>query len=208
MSPSTPTTSDDLRPRRPLGSQKNAGGDMSMMFFVQSRSPRKFAHPDQYQIKGLNAETIARVIFSPPTWITATEYTALRTDSDADTNCGFFSLNMSIYNQTIDLSEWDSMWFFIYGRVHPYALTWQVEPDDGLETADGLQNYTIPALIVRDQGYQPWVRPALSVTQTDYLNQYRQHCPSIPRHGRYLPGDAPNSHFLRAYCRLRPHSPP
>lgn len=42
-------------------------------------------------------ETIARVVFPPPTWITATDYTALRSDSDNDSaGCGFFSLNMSI----------------------------------------------------------------------------------------------------------------
>ncbi|KAJ4128312.1 hypothetical protein NW754_002304 [Fusarium falciforme] len=42
------------------------------------------------------------------------------------------------------------------GRVHPFALTWEVECQDGLEESvdSGLLAYTIPALIVRDQGYQ------------------------------------------------------
>lgn len=46
------------------------------------------------------------------------------------------------------------------GRVHPFALTWEIERQDGLddELADGDHlAYTIPALIVRDQGYQPYV---------------------------------------------------
>ncbi|KAH6967640.1 hypothetical protein BKA56DRAFT_596945 [Ilyonectria sp. MPI-CAGE-AT-0026] len=43
----------------------------------------------------------------------------------------------------------------MYGRVHPYALTWQIDPGDGQETGDNLQDYIIPALIVCDQGYQP-----------------------------------------------------
>ena len=62
---------------------------------------------------------------------------------------------MSIYNQTIVPSEWENMWFFMYGRVHPYALTWEVEPGGGLETTDGLKDYSIPAIITRDQDYQP-----------------------------------------------------
>ncbi|KAJ4136672.1 hypothetical protein NW754_002237 [Fusarium falciforme] len=42
------------------------------------------------------------------------------------------------------------------GRVHPYALTWEVEQRDGLESDTGaITQYTIPALIIRDQGYQP-----------------------------------------------------
>ncbi|KAK4058977.1 hypothetical protein Purlil1_14394 [Purpureocillium lilacinum] len=42
------------------------------------------------------------------------------------------------------------------GRVHPYALAWEVEQHDGLESDTGdTILYTMPALIVRDQGYQP-----------------------------------------------------
>ena len=45
------------------------------------------------------------------------------------------------------------------GRVHPFALTWEIECQDGLEESmdSGLLAYTIPALIVRDQGYQSYV---------------------------------------------------
>ena len=43
----------------------------------------------------------------------------------------------------------------MYGRIHPYALTWEVKLDNSQATGDDLANYTIPVLIVRDQGYQP-----------------------------------------------------
>ena len=59
-----------------------------------------------------------------------------------------------MYQQTLVASEWEDIWFFIYGRVHPYTLTWEVKLDDSQATGDDLANYTIPALIVRDQGYQ------------------------------------------------------
>ena len=41
------------------------------------------------------------------------------------------------------------------GRVHPYALIWEVEPADSLEATDGLRGYSIPAIMARDQDYQP-----------------------------------------------------
>lgn len=42
------------------------------------------------------------------------------------------------------------------GRAHPYALAWEVEHHDGLESdTGGILLYTMPALFVRDQGYQP-----------------------------------------------------
>jgi hypothetical protein len=43
----------------------------------------------------------------------------------------------------------------MYGRVHPYALTWELEQDEGHDAGDGPQDYCIPAIIVRDQIYQP-----------------------------------------------------
>jgi hypothetical protein len=147
------------KPRRPLDNQKNIGGDMSMMFFAHPRYPKKFASPEQHQIKGLNVETIAGILFPPPPWTTVPEYDGLLAETNEESNWGFFSLNLSMYNQTLDPSEWDDKWFLMYGRVHPYALTWEVEPDDSVETGDNLFNYTIPALIVRDQGYQPLSSP-------------------------------------------------
>ncbi len=127
-----------------------------MMFFARLQCPRKFTSPKQYQIKSLNVETIAGIIFTPPTWITNPEYHFLLANSiyssNDNLNWAYFSLNLSMYNQTLDPSEWDNMWFFMYGRVHPYALTWEIEPD---ETSALPQDYTIPILIVRDQGYQP-----------------------------------------------------
>ncbi|KAM4058161.1 hypothetical protein HRG_010900 [Hirsutella rhossiliensis] len=67
-----------------------------------------------------------------------------------------FSLNLSIYGQPIDPSDWTEEWFFMHARVHPYALAWEVEQRDGLESGTGRTLlYTMPALAVRDQGYQP-----------------------------------------------------
>ncbi|KAH6873613.1 hypothetical protein B0T10DRAFT_588669 [Thelonectria olida] len=156
MSASLFTNDGPLHPRKPFESQKNAGGDMSMMFFIQPDCPSRFACPDQHRIKGLNAETIARVLLPPPPWIMATEYATLRADPSNSSTCIFFSLNLSIYNQQIDPSDWTDAWFFMNGRVHPYSLTWEIKQADGLESEeDGLLEYTIPALIVRDQSYQP-----------------------------------------------------
>ncbi|EKG12707.1 hypothetical protein MPH_10165 [Macrophomina phaseolina MS6] len=139
---------------------------MSMMFFVYSRSPRTFARPDQQQIKGLNTETIARITLPTPSWIAGPEYASLRSDPENDSSNGsFFSLNISIYFQTIVPSDWEQMWFFMYGRVHPYALTWEIEPDEGLDSGEALLDYCIPALIVRDQGYQPWVSHSVTMTE-------------------------------------------
>src|SRR5579871_1376779 len=35
-----------------------------------------------------------------------------------------------MYTQQLDESEWDGMWFLMNGRIHPYALTWEIDPDD------------------------------------------------------------------------------
>ncbi|KAK7583562.1 hypothetical protein V3481_012850 [Fusarium oxysporum f. sp. vasinfectum] len=89
-------------------------------------------------------------------WLLAAEYAPLRSDVDDSSTSIFFSLNLSIYNQPIVASEWIEEWFFMNGRVHPYALAWEVEQHNGLESdADCILLYTMPALIVRDQGYQP-----------------------------------------------------
>ena len=127
---------------------------MSMMFFVYPRAPKRFARQDQHLIKGLNAESIARVALPPPSWITTPDYASLRSEDDSS-NYAYFSLNMSLYSQTIVPSEWDQTWFFMYGRVHPYALTWEIDPDEGPDAAEAPLDYCIPALIIRDQGYQP-----------------------------------------------------
>jgi hypothetical protein len=156
MSFFTPTSSDNIHYRRPLDSQKNSGGDMSIMCFVRPQCPKKFDSPDKHQIKGLNVEALAEILFPPPAWITDSMYSILQANSENDDpNWGSFSLNMSMYNQILIETEWDNKWFFMYGRVHPYVLTWEIKPDDNLETNDDLEPYTIPALIVRDQSYQP-----------------------------------------------------
>ncbi|KAH8656361.1 hypothetical protein BGZ61DRAFT_540935 [Ilyonectria robusta] len=158
MSPPAPFPTGPSNPHKPLESQTNAGSDMSMMVFIQPDCPSRFAYQDQHRIKGLNAEALARVFLPAPSWILTPEYAQLRSDPDNPSSCIFFSLNLSIYNQPVVASEWTEQWFFMNGRVHPYALTWEVEQRDGLESDTGaITQYTIPALIIRDQGYQPIV---------------------------------------------------
>lgn len=60
-----------------------------------------------------------------------------------------------MYNQSIYPEDWEEMWFFTYGRVHPYALTWKIEPDPPVDDSGTLQDFTAPLLIIRDQGIQP-----------------------------------------------------
>jgi hypothetical protein len=166
--PASATTVDGSpQARKPLDSQRSAGGAMSIMFFVQPGCPSRFASADEHQVKGLNAETIARVVLPTPPippWLTAPDYSPLRAHPDDSSPSIFFSLNLSIYNQQIDPEDWSNQWFFMAGCVHPFALTWEINPQDRLETSadDGFLTYTIPALIVRNQGYQPYVVVLLS----------------------------------------------
>ncbi|KAJ0126837.1 Uncharacterized protein HZ326_30062 [Fusarium oxysporum f. sp. albedinis] len=68
------------------------------------------------------------------------------TTPDASSSASTFS----IYNQQVVASEWTEQWFFMNGRVHSYALTWEVEQRDGLESDTGaITQYTIPVLIVK-----------------------------------------------------------
>ncbi|KJZ69057.1 hypothetical protein HIM_11553 [Hirsutella minnesotensis 3608] len=157
MSLTPPAADSPPHLRRPLGTSRGAGGDMSMMFFAQPDCPARFAHQDEHRVRGLNAEAIARVLLPAPSWLLAAEYAPLRAENDdADVSSLFFSLNLSIYGQPLVDSDWSEQWFFMPGRVHPYALAWEVERRDGLEADVGdTLLYTMPALIVRDYGYQP-----------------------------------------------------
>ncbi|KAM4061527.1 hypothetical protein HRG_013197 [Hirsutella rhossiliensis] len=153
-SPSADSSAPHLR--KPLVTSKGAGGDMSMMFFAQPDCPARFAHQDEHRIRGLNAEAIARVLLPVPSWLLESEYAPLRAEGDDLGPSLFFSLNLSIYGQPVVDTDWSEQWFFMSGRVHPYALSWEVERRDGLEAGpDDTILYTVPALIVRDQGYQP-----------------------------------------------------
>ncbi|KAM4067860.1 hypothetical protein HRG_009784 [Hirsutella rhossiliensis] len=126
------------------------------MFFAQPDCPARFAHHDEHRIRGLNAEAIARVLLPVPSWLLEADYAPLRAEGDDLGPSLFFSLNLSIYGQPIVDTDWSEQWFFMSGRVHPYALAWEVERRDGLEAGpDDTVLYTVPALIVRDQGYQP-----------------------------------------------------
>ncbi|KAM4064036.1 hypothetical protein HRG_012569 [Hirsutella rhossiliensis] len=141
MSSSSPLPPPHLR--KPLDSQKGAGGDMSMMFFVQPDCPSRFPHQDEHRVRGLNAETIARIFLPPPSWLLTAEYAPLRLDTDDSPTSIFFSLNLSIYNQP-------------------------VKQRDGLESETGdTLIYTMPALVVRDQGYQP-ILPRLFASMDNF----------------------------------------
>ncbi|KAH7394770.1 hypothetical protein BKA66DRAFT_557330 [Pyrenochaeta sp. MPI-SDFR-AT-0127] len=141
--PISPTsTNAHANLRKPLESQRNIGGDMSMFFIARLPLPRKFASPERQQIKGLNFETITTVHFPPPPWLNESEYAALQP-------------------QTNDENAYSALF------IHPYALTWEIEPDDSSDTGSDVQNYTIPSLIVRDLCYQP-----IAARMFDVMNSF------------------------------------
>ncbi|KJZ70454.1 hypothetical protein HIM_10156 [Hirsutella minnesotensis 3608] len=147
MSSSPSANSSAPHLRKPLGK-----------FEVAATSKPGFAYQDEHRIRGLNAEAIARVLLPVPSWLLESEYAPLRAEGDDLGPSLFFSLNLSIYGQPVVDTDWSEQWFFMSGRVHPYALSWEVERRDGLEAGpDDTILYTVPALnlIVRDQGYQP-----------------------------------------------------
>ena len=126
-----------------------------MMFFICLQSLRELPSSEKQQIKGLNIKTITEILFPLPTQTASLKYWALRANSKYNnSNLAFFSLNLLMYQQTLIASKWEDMWFFIYSRVHPYTLTWEVKLDNSQATSDNLTNYTILVLIIRDQGYQ------------------------------------------------------
>jgi hypothetical protein len=142
---------------------------MSIFFITRVPPLTRFGSPEEQQIKGLNFETIASVNFPTPAWLHDPEYAALQPKED-DENIGSapFSLNLSMYDQAVsDPSNWNDQCFFLYGIVHPYALTWEIGPNNDLDATDEPQNYTIPSLIVRDQCYQPYIhRPSFMILHT------------------------------------------
>ncbi|KJZ69516.1 hypothetical protein HIM_11093 [Hirsutella minnesotensis 3608] len=120
--------------------QKATPANVYMMTFVQPDCPSRFGQ-DEHRIKGLNAETIARVLLPPPFWLLTAEY--LRSDTDEPPTSIFFSLNLLIYSRRIISSEWPNLirvaeaWLFMNDRIHPYALTWEVAQHDGLKSDTG-----------------------------------------------------------------------
>ncbi|XP_044723731.1 uncharacterized protein HRG_01627 [Hirsutella rhossiliensis] len=121
------------------------------MAFVQPGCPARFAYQNEHRVKELNAETLARVFLPTPSWLSTPEYAAIRSDTGNPSTCIFFSLNISIYNQQIISSEWTEQWFFMVGRVHPFALTWK--------SSDVMA-------WIRDHSYQPIVTRTLSSVDT------------------------------------------
>jgi hypothetical protein len=131
---------------------------MTMAFLARSQVPRKFDSPEQHLIKGLNVETVAEIFIPPPPWIINPLYSAIQAvpDNDHYNYSASFSLNLAMYNKILVPDDWSDMWFSMNGRVHPYALTWE-DPslwESGDDPEDSC-HYVIPALIIRDQSYQP-----------------------------------------------------
>jgi hypothetical protein len=153
--PST-STNGHTHQRMPLENQRTVGGDMSIFFMTRLPRLNRFESPEQQQIKGLNFETIVTIRFPPPVWLNDPQYTALQAkENEDDATSALFSLNISVYNPAINPSDWEDMYFFLYGLVHPYALTWEVASDFNSDTSTEMQHYTIPPLIIRDLCYQP-----------------------------------------------------
>jgi hypothetical protein len=154
-----PYTSPDASPhqRGPSDTLKAAGGDMSIFLIARVPPLNRFGSPEEQQIRGLNFETITTINIPSPSWLDSPEYMALQsTDREDNVGSASFSLNLSIYDQAPDPPEWSDMYFFLYGLVHPYALTWEVASQTDFDAVDEIQNYTIPSLIVRDHCYQPY----------------------------------------------------
>ncbi|KAM4064255.1 hypothetical protein HRG_007232 [Hirsutella rhossiliensis] len=128
----------------------------------------------------------------------------------------FFSLNLSIYGQPVVDTDWSEQWFFMSGRVHPYALSWEVERRDGLEAGpDDAILYTVPALIVRNQGYQPVLPRSLASS-----GQFPSTPPVVSFHGvvagpgldllrrDFLPGLGPDQLRCCGFVRLTTYIAP
>ena len=145
---------------KPLDTQRNVGSDMSIMCFARTGTPLKVSQTEQQLVRGLNAETITKIPFNPPPWSTNPEYDYLfKASEDFHPHLGLFNLSLSLYNHQIVPGEWEDFWFLIYGRIHPYSLTWQVELDADLGPGEPTQDFTIPLIMVRDQNIQPYAHP-------------------------------------------------
>ncbi|XP_044714571.1 uncharacterized protein HRG_11857 [Hirsutella rhossiliensis] len=181
-SPSADSSAPHLR--KPLGSSKGAGSDMSMMFFAQPDCP----------------EAIARVLLPVPSWLLEADYAPLRAEGDDLGPSLFFSLNLSIYGQPIVDTDWSEQWFFMSGRVHPYALAWEVERRDGLEAGpDDTVLYTVPALIVRDQGYQPVLHAPWPLAASSRLGPDQLRCCGFVRLTTYITPGLPDRIPFKGY---------
>lgn len=147
-----------ISPRKPVDTSKNMGGDMTIFCFIQSATPRRFTTNADQHVRGLNAEAFAQMSLPAPDWIQTDIYKPLRQHQNDNSPGIYFSINLAIYNQATKPDEWADSWFFVNGRVHPYALTWEDEQLDGLESEVGdIIDYTIPTMIIRDLSYQPYM---------------------------------------------------
>ncbi|XP_044714541.1 uncharacterized protein HRG_11895 [Hirsutella rhossiliensis] len=164
MSSSSPLPPPHLR--KPLDSQKGAGGDMSMMFFVQPDCPRDFPI----------RTSIALEVSTPrplPASFATSFMVAHRGICAAP--IGYRRLadihllqSQSLFTTSL-LSPPNGLRNGFYERPRPpYALAWEVKQRDGLESETGdTLIYTMPALVVRDQGYQP-ILPRLFASMDNF----------------------------------------
>ena len=122
-----------------------------------TNAPSGFQTQNDQYIFGLNYEAMVKVFFPPPDWMERDEYTLLRCRDETvnqPLDVASFSLNLAIYSHAIVQDEWNDQWFLLTGRVHPFALTWTLEPDQNFP-ADEPMDFTVPTLTVRNRGYQP-----------------------------------------------------
>ncbi|KAK2468946.1 hypothetical protein H9L39_19538 [Fusarium oxysporum f. sp. albedinis] len=120
------------------------------------------------------------------------------TTPDASSSASTFS----IYNQQVVASEWTEQWFFMNGRVHSYALTWEVEQRDGLESDTGaITQYTIPVLIVKITAQVKRTKVSVIYKTVVFKATIRKHAPPV-RPPLPVPPSTPTS------ASLEPSTPP
>ncbi|KAM4064092.1 hypothetical protein HRG_007120 [Hirsutella rhossiliensis] len=78
-----------------------------------------------------------------------------------------FSLNLSIYGQPIDPSDWTEEWFSCMPASTPTRSHGRLSNATASSLTRAAPFYTMPALVVRDQGYQP-VLPRLFASMGDF----------------------------------------
>ncbi|KAM4064045.1 hypothetical protein HRG_012573 [Hirsutella rhossiliensis] len=109
---------------------------------------------DDHRIRGLNAEAMARVFLPPPAWLLATEY-APSDRMPMIPDIRLFSLNLSIYGQPIDPPTGPKSGFSRMPASTPTRSHGRLSNATASSLTRAAPFYTMPALVVRDQGYQP-----------------------------------------------------
>ena len=138
--------------KSPLPTQKNAGSDLGFDAYVQAKALEK---PAVQYIKGFNYECIVRVPFPQQSWLSNKEYARLPYQGElVKDGVALFSLNAGAYSVPVIDAEWDDQWFHVTGRVHPYTLTWTLEPENFPDLQEPC-DYKVPLISAREEHYQP-----------------------------------------------------